>query len=152
MRMVDVHTGETLDIITIGSARMAYASGAARPIVEAALAAYRRRGITVTCRAAVLDGWTDDRVRLEASAPVLEEGWIPQVPNELIDLREAGSDRKLRAYWTRGEGAAKIGWGSGGDFKRCVTHLGKYVADPEGLCAEYHKAATGEWPGKGRKH
>lgn len=82
----------------------------------------------------------------------LAEGWAPPVPNVLLDLREAGSDRKLRAYWVRGEGAAKIGWGTGGDFKRCVSHLGKYVTDPEGLCAEYHKAATGQWPGKGRGH
>ena len=82
----------------------------------------------------------------------LAEGWTPQVPNVLLDLAEAGSDRKLRAYWVRGEGAAKISWNVDGDFGRCVTHLGKYVKDPEGLCAEYHRAATGSWPGKGKGH
>jgi len=59
---------------------------------------------------------------------------------------------KLRAYWTRGPGAAKIGWGSGGDFLRCVAQLGKYVSDPKGLCNVYHTAATGNPPGKGHKN
>lgn len=77
------------------------------------------------------------------------EGWEPQVPNVLIDLAEARSDRKLRAYWTRGAGAAKIGWGTPNDFDRCVRHLRKYVRDPEGLCNEYHQAALGAPPGKG---
>lgn len=92
-----------------------------------------------------------DRPVDDAADVLLEAGWVPPVPNVLVDLRE-GSDRKLRAYWVRGEGAAKIGWNTDGDFGRCVTHLGKYVTDPEGLCAEYHKAATGKWPGKGKGH
>jgi 2'-5' RNA ligase len=53
---------------------------------------------------------------------------------------------QLRDHWVRGPGAAEIVWGTDGAFARCVTKLGKYVRDPEGLCAEYHKAATGEWP------
>jgi hypothetical protein len=53
---------------------------------------------------------------------------------------------QLRIYWTKGEGALKIRWGEGGDFDRCVTHLGKYVRDPKGLCAEYHHEALGIWP------
>lgn len=93
-----------------------------------------------------------DRPVDDAGDVVLAEGWTPPVPNVLADLREAGGDRKLRAYWVRGEGAAKIGWGKDGDFTSCVSHLGKYVSDPEGLCAEYHKAATGQWPGKNRGH
>ena len=57
-----------------------------------------------------------------------------------------GSGHQLRDYWTRGPGAAKIRWGTDGSFDRCVRHLGKYVKRPQGLCAEYHKRATGEWP------
>ena len=56
---------------------------------------------------------------------------------------------ELKEYWTHGPGAAKIGWGTPGDFKRCVAHLGKYVRDPEGLCNTYHQAALGQPPGKG---
>lgn len=80
----------------------------------------------------------------------------PIVPNVLWDWRAAlerekdvnmpGTGHNLRNYWVRGPGAAKIGWGTDGSFARCVSNLGKYVKDPEGLCAEYHKAATGEWP------
>lgn len=57
--------------------------------------------------------------------------------------------RNLKRYWTRGAGAAKIQWGTPGDFNRCVLHLGKYVRDPEGLCNTYHQAAVGAPPGKG---
>ena len=53
---------------------------------------------------------------------------------------------KLHEYWVHGEGAAKIAWGSPGDFDRCVRHLEKYVADPEGYCAKAHHDALGIWP------
>lgn len=56
------------------------------------------------------------------------------------------SDRNLREYWVHGEGALKIRWGTPGDFERCVKQLDKYVRNPEGLCAEYHKEATGKSP------
>ena len=56
----------------------------------------------------------------------------------------------LGRYWTRGEGAAKIRWGTDGSFKRCVRLLRQKVKnlgiDVEGLCANLHKRATGEWP------
>lgn len=52
----------------------------------------------------------------------------------------------LTQYWTHGTGAAKIAWGSPGDFDRCVAELGKHVRDPQGLCAEYHHKALGYWP------
>lgn len=61
-------------------------------------------------------------------------------------MRALASDRGLRNYWTHGGGAAKIRWGTDGSFDRCVRHLGKHVTRPQGLCAEYHKEATGEWP------
>lgn len=62
------------------------------------------------------------------------------------DVNMPGGSHDLLRYWTRGEGAVKIRWGTDGSFDRCVRHLGKYVKNPQGLCAEYHKAATGEWP------
>lgn len=60
---------------------------------------------------------------------------------------------RLRRYWTKGEGAAKIGWGRDGDFGRCRRLLAEYVQNPEwlaGLCANMHKEATGMWPGDRR--
>jgi hypothetical protein len=70
----------------------------------------------------------------------------------MVDSPRPGSDRALRQYWVRGEGAAKINWLAEGSFGRCVTQLGKYVRDPEGLCAEYHHEATGKWPGEKNHH
>ncbi len=59
---------------------------------------------------------------------------------------------KLMQYWTRGEGAAKIRWGTDGSYDRCVRLLSKYVPPNvvKGLCANMHKRATGEWPAEKR--
>lgn len=67
------------------------------------------------------------------------------------DLHGAGlakpSAAHLAEYWTHGKGAAKIAWGTKGAMRRCIAELGKYVhRSPGGLCADYHKIATGEWP------
>jgi len=60
---------------------------------------------------------------------------------------KGGSAEELRQYWTRGEGAAKIRWGTPGDFDRCVKHLGKYMpGQAEGYCNLLHKRATGIYP------
>lgn len=59
--------------------------------------------------------------------------------------------QRLRTYWTRGEGAAKIRWGEPGDFNRCRTQLAKYIPNPHylaGTCANLHKVAIGVWPGQ----
>lgn len=58
---------------------------------------------------------------------------------------------RIRHYWVRGEGAAKIRWGQPGDFNRCRRQLAKYIANPEwlaGACANMHKEALGVWPGQ----
>lgn len=58
---------------------------------------------------------------------------------------------RIRRYWVRGEGAAKIRWGQPGDFNRCRRQLAKYIANPEwlaGACANMHKEALGVWPGR----
>lgn len=56
---------------------------------------------------------------------------------------------RLQRYWTRGEGAAKIGWGRPGDFLRCTRLLIKYFPkNPKALCANLHHKALGVWPGQ----
>lgn len=58
---------------------------------------------------------------------------------------------RIRRYWTRGKGAAKIRWGVPGDFSRCRRQLAKYIQNPDwlaGTCANMHKEALGVWPGK----
>ncbi len=57
---------------------------------------------------------------------------------------------QLAHWWEHGEGAAKIRWGQGGDFDRCVRlAVDEAHMDPErakGFCAERHHAALGIWP------
>lgn len=58
--------------------------------------------------------------------------------------------KQIRDYWTHGEGAAKIAWGTPGDFNRCRAQLAKYVQNPEwlaGLCANMHYEVLKTWPG-----
>jgi hypothetical protein len=57
---------------------------------------------------------------------------------------------RIHHYWTKGEGAAKIRWGTPGDFTRCTRQLRKYVG-PQYLnrtCAQWHHDALGYWPGQ----
>jgi Escherichia/Staphylococcus phage prohead protease len=57
----------------------------------------------------------------------------------------SGTER-LHQYWVHGEGAAKIAWGTPGDFDRCVLHLSKYIRDAKGYCNLAHHAALGIYP------
>jgi len=77
-----------------------------------------------------------------AIAPVLDVGKAGGAD------RNRGNAEQLRHWYVRGEGAAQIGWGTDGDFDRCVAIAGKHMADPQGYCANRHKEATGEWPGR----
>ncbi len=84
-----------------------------------------------------------------ASVPADDEALVAvnthDAPGWVTNPRET---ERLRRYWTRGEGAAKIAWGTPGDFNRCRAHLGKYVAAPylAGTCANLHYVALGYWP------
>ena len=58
--------------------------------------------------------------------------------------------RRLHQYWTKGKGAAKIRWGTPGDFRRLRRALAKYIS-PQYLnrvAAQWHKDALGYWPGE----
>lgn len=68
-----------------------------------------------------------------------------------LDRNRGGAD-KLRRYWLHGEGAAKIRWGTPGDWTRCVRQLTKHLGPrARGYCALRHKEATGMWTGD-KKH
>ncbi len=63
----------------------------------------------------------------------------------------------LVAYWTTGPGAAKIVWGTPGDFDRCRIAINEKVSEDgpplsdrviSGLCNNLHVIATGHPPGK----
>ncbi len=58
--------------------------------------------------------------------------------------RNRGNAETLRRYWTHGKGAAKIRWGTKGDWSRCVRHLAKYLGPrAKGYCQLRHKEALG---------
>jgi hypothetical protein len=79
---------------------------------------------------------------------------IPEItkdaPGWITNPRETS---RLRNYWAVGAGAAKIAWGTPGDFNRCRANLAEYVQRPDwlaGLCANIHFDALGFWPGQHR--
>jgi hypothetical protein len=58
--------------------------------------------------------------------------------------RNRGKAEQLREYWVHGEGAAKVRWGTPGDWARCVRHLEKYLGErAKGYCQLRHKEAMG---------
>lgn len=63
--------------------------------------------------------------------------------------RHPGDTERLMEYWAHGEGAVKIGWGTAGDFDRCVAELSEHVGPSivKGLCSNLHVRATGARPG-----
>jgi hypothetical protein len=66
--------------------------------------------------------------------------------------KNRGNAEKLRRYWTVGKGAAKVRWGTGGDWTRCVRNLSKYMGPrSKGYCALRHKEMTGAWTGDKRQ-
>lgn len=66
--------------------------------------------------------------------------------------RNKGKAEELRRYWTRGKGAAKIRWGTDGDWTRCYRNLSKYMGPrAKGYCALRHKEMNGIWPGEHQK-
>jgi hypothetical protein len=65
---------------------------------------------------------------------------------------KGGNAQQLRDYWSHGEGAAKIRWGVGGDWYRCVKHLRKYMGTrAKGYCNLRHKDALGYYPATHKK-
>lgn len=108
------------------------------------------------CQAAALAEAGTDEER-EAFERALENEFAPGTKDGPGWITNPKETQRLRTYWTRGAGAAKIRWGQPGDFDRCRNQLRKYVKNPQhlaGTCANLHKVALGIWPGqeKGSRH
>lgn len=90
--------------------------------------------------------WDEDGNLIPAfEADALVAAGVPGVADTPSDVAAA---RKLRNYWLRGRGAAKIRWNTPGDWTRCVRHLSKYMGPrAKGYCADLHKDATGMYTG-----
>lgn len=95
--------------------------------------------------------------RSEVDTPARVAGMQSEEFQMIIDLATASPEfqsrlgGELEDYWVRGEGAAKIRWGTEGSFDRCVRALREHFpSDTEGLCANLHHEATGKWPAEGK--
>lgn len=134
----------------------------------------RIRGLTVVRIPAFAEAWiapgpwpeqhveqeapTDEAI---AAAAALDEQPIEPV-QEFVDVAPGKTEDgpgwlthpvdtdRLRDYWVRGPGAAKIGWGIPGDFNRCRMNLAQYIKPQHlaGYCANRHYDALGFWPGQ----
>ena len=63
-----------------------------------------------------------------------------------VDKNRGGAET-LRRYWVTGTGGVEIGWGTKGDFDRCVAKLTEHMgARAKGYCNLRHRDATGKWP------
>lgn len=89
------------------------------------------------------DASEDDLAALAALAAddgLSEEAFLSRMPPQ------------LRESYLRGKVAARIRWGTPGDFTRCVAQakihgMGRKA---EGACARLHRDAVGFWPGDRR--
>jgi 8-oxo-dGTP pyrophosphatase MutT (NUDIX family) len=99
-----------------------------------------------------VSGPNDTREALVASMGV--EPFVDVAPGRTEDgpgwLTHPVDTDRLRDYWVRGPGAAKIAWGSPGDFDRCRANVAEYVKPQHlnGYCANRHYDALGFWPGR----
>ncbi len=107
-------------------------------------------------------GWTLEDLKA-AAAEVLAAQRAEQVVDPVVfDISRMPAS--LKQYWLAGAGAAVIGWGTPGDFDRCVTAINAEITkhgraplpdhEIKGLCANLHKEATGATPGnaQGESH
>jgi HK97 family phage prohead protease len=76
----------------------------------------------------------------------MDERGAAEVARAAGKVTNPGGTERLHEYWVHGKGAAKIAWGTPGDFSRCVAELGKYIHDPQGYCNLAHHAALGYYP------
>jgi hypothetical protein len=107
---------------------------------RALLALYRRIGDDPpdSLRA---DG--SEAAELTAWAPSTSPPGTHDAPGWVTNPRET---QRLRTYWTKGAGAAKIRWGTPNDLTRCHQHLQKFVGPfAWATCQNMHKEALGFW-------
>jgi hypothetical protein len=99
------------------------------------------------------DGWAAEAAAFSADDWNDIEKFISIAPGRTEDgpgwLTHPVDTDRLRDYWVRGPGAAKIGWGTPGDFNRCRVNVAEYVKPQHlnGYCANRHFDALGFWPG-----
>jgi hypothetical protein len=111
---------------------------------------------TKPVQASIVNLWDEDG-RLMPSTATDSDAMLVQaliaagVPGIADTPSDVAAARQLKRYWLHGEGAAKVRWGTPGDWTRCVRHLTKYMGDrSKGYCQNLHKDATGIYTGDRR--
>lgn len=92
---------------------------------------------------------------LEAPTQTAAVSWVDEVDGWMREWAAHEFDvsmmpERLQEYWTEGEGAAKVRWGTRGAFRRCRRALvkeGVPLRMVNGACANLYKRATGKHPG-----
>ena len=111
---------------------------------EPAMAVEEARAATSDDVAAPEPVPTDPRAVVE-QARLEKKSGVPGVADTPADFAAV---ERLRQSWSHGKMAAQIGWGTGGDFDRCVTlateHMG--AEDAKGWCNLRHHDALGIYP------
>ncbi len=103
-----------------------------------------------------IDGqWTaDDDLLLDGSIALvpLEDSFLATLLADApLTVSPNPKAEKLRRYWSTGRGAAKIRWGTKGDWRRCYRHLRKHMGlRAKGYCQNLHKRNNGYWTGDRR--
>lgn len=130
--------------------------------VTAALRAYHEFGTEAYARdAVILASLTGNQhllnreVILASGLGILDARSVDDYGTMLGPAGEFKTDyaaaRRLKRYWLHGPGAAKIRWGSGGDWSRCYKHLAKYMGRrAKGYCQNLHQDANGFYTGDKR--
>lgn len=117
---------------------------------DAAKAHIRKRKSALGCDEVELpDTWSTDQGTPDSDTAITAAAFAPGTKDGPGWITHPVPTARIRRYWVRGEGAAKIRWGAPGDFNRCRAQLAKYVQNPDwlaGLCANMHKEALGIWP------
>jgi hypothetical protein len=107
----------------------------------------RKRARALNLTSLIPDSWTaaacDECDPLVAVSSPISPG-THDGPGWLTHPRDT---QRLRDYWTKGAGAAKIAWGTPNDLTRCHKYLVKYVGPTYawGTCQNLHKVALGTW-------
>lgn len=105
--------------------------------------------------------WIIRRARELGKIDLLPDSWnvTKDARGDELETKAGGADRNrggaenLRNWYVHGGGAAEIGWGTPGDFMRCVAIAGKHMTSEraKGYCNLRHQEAVGSPPGKGHK-
>ena len=110
----------------------------------------RISGLTIVQIPAFQEAFISLGIDPEAPEPVAAAAEVKSYKRGSGWITHPEETNRIHNYWTKGKGAAKIRWGTNGDFTRCTRQLRKYI-EPRFLnrtCAQWHHDALGYWPGE----